>query len=332
MEQVQPISHSSNIDRARSQTDRIDAIASRLKFVTSHFSVWYRRRTSHSRFITDSPDILQIVKGIIRVTAMRNFEAPRWRNFASYGEICAIGNPNTISLGLHNLFAVLGKTTIAQINRLLILFTVFGMNVPRKISLAGILTGLVLFGLFAALANPLALLAVLVASGSAVTFTWSSLGRRAVIHGFVISVVGAILAGTVMRFMMRWVALSSGLSPRFTIEGTLAIFGTGTLLSLLPAIFFTHFRRRFGPSLKMGLLYGVLLSLAGGLPMFLLVISEIAIAREPMIPFSAFLGLPILYSLVLEGTYRVLERNELKITQANMKWAVMSEHDSRREA
>lgn len=185
------------------------------------------------------------------------------------------------------------------------------MIVPRKISLAGILTGLVLFGISAAVASPLALLAVLMASGSAVAFTWSSLGRRTVVHGLVISVIGALIAGTVMRLMMRSVALTSGLSPRFTIEGTLAIFGTGTLLSLLPAIFFTHFRRRFGPSLKMGLLYGILLSLAGGLPMFLLLLSEISIAREPAIPFSAFLGLPILYSLVLEGTYRVLERKEV---------------------
>lgn len=201
------------------------------------------------------------------------------------------------------------------------------MSVPRKISLAGILAGLVLFGLSAALANPLALLAVLMASGSAVAFTWSSLGRRVVIHGFVISVIGAMLAGTVMRLMMRWVALTSGLSPTFTIEGTLAIFGTGILLSLLPAIFFTHFRKRFGPSLKMGLSYGILLSLAGGLPMFLLVLSEISIAREPVIPLSAFLGLPILYSLVLEGAYRVLERNGAKITPANGERILVIEKD-----
>jgi len=167
--------------------------------------------------------------------------------------------------------------------------------------------GLVVFGVGAAMQSVFALAGISFAAIGAVAFTWVSLGKKAVAAGVGTGLVGALVAWVAMGSMMRWVALSSGLAPILTLEGTSAILGTSVMMSLIPAMGYLYFRRRFGPSFRMGLLYGVILSAAGGLPVVVLVSTEITgIASVPTIPISFLLGVPVLYALVLEAAHRAL--------------------------
>lgn len=176
-----------------------------------------------------------------------------------------------------------------------------------RLGLAGVALGLAVFGVGAAMLSVLALAGIVLAAACGVAFTWISLGRRAVVRGVGSGVVGALVAWIAMRAMMRWVALSSGLVPVLTLEGTSAILATSVVMSTLPAMGYLYFRKRFGHSLMKGLAYGLLLSVVGGLPILLLVSGEISsIAREPLIPTSFLLGVPVVYALTLEATHRAL--------------------------
>lgn len=180
-------------------------------------------------------------------------------------------------------------------------------RIVRRLNLAGVALGLVAFGVGAAMLSVLALAGIVLAAACGVAFTWVSLGQRAVVRGVGSGLVGALVAWVAMRSMMRWVALSSGLSPVLTLEGTSAILATSVVMSMLPAMGYLYFRKRFGHSFTKGLWYGLLLSVVGGLPVLLLVSGEInAIAREPLIPTSFLLGVPVVYALTLEATHRAL--------------------------
>ena len=186
-------------------------------------------------------------------------------------------------------------------------------SIPVKVSCLGcIVAGVVVFGVAAAFLSALALLGIALAAFGAISFTWISLGGRLVLTGLICAAVGSTASWVAMRSMMRWVAVSSGLTPILTLEGTLSILGTSLLMSLLPGMGYVHFRRKYGPSFRTSLGYGIILTLAGGLPVIILVSSEISsIAREPIIPVSFLLGVPILFSLVLEGTHRFLATRTL---------------------
>jgi len=182
-----------------------------------------------------------------------------------------------------------------------------GTDFSRAVGLTAIAVGLVIFALGAAILSVVALAGIALAAGGAVAYTWFSLGRMAVFSGLASAFLAALAAWVLMRWMMRWVALSSGLVPLFTVEGTSAILGTSLLMSILPAMGYVHFRARYGPSLGKSLVYGVILSVGGGVPILLLVLSEVTgVAREPAVPVSFFLGVPVLFSLTLEGTHRFL--------------------------
>ena len=181
---------------------------------------------------------------------------------------------------------------------------------PRRtklLGLMGIILGLVVFGVGALLLSEAALGGIALAVVGAIAYTWASVGRGPVVGGVVTGLVGAVFAWVAMRSMMRWVALSSGVSPVLTLEGTSAILLTSVVMSLLPAMGYVHFRRRFGRSFRKGLLYGVILALVGGIPVLVLLSGEIqSIAREPLIPASFILAVPVLYALVLEALHRLM--------------------------
>lgn len=182
-----------------------------------------------------------------------------------------------------------------------------GNGVMKSLSLGGLVAGVVVFGVGAALLSEVALMGITLAGFGAVAYTWFSLGPRHVVAGLGGAVIGGVVAWIGMRSMMRWVALSSELPPTLTLEGTSAILGTSLIMSVLPAMGYVHFRLRFGPSFGKSLLYGVIISLIGGIPLLLLLLGEItSIAREPVIPTSFLVGIPIVYGPTLEATDRIL--------------------------
>ncbi len=174
------------------------------------------------------------------------------------------------------------------------------------LSLAGIAVGVVIFAVGAAILSVVAIAGIGLSAFGAIAYTWLSRGRERVLAGLTSALVGALVAWVAMRSMMRWVALDSGLSPVLTFEGTLAILGTSLLMSILPAMGYVHFRLRFSPTFGKSLLYGLMLSAIGGLPIVLIVSGEIsAIARQPAIPISFLLGVPVLFAVVLEAAHRI---------------------------
>jgi hypothetical protein len=173
--------------------------------------------------------------------------------------------------------------------------------------------GLVVFGVGAAFLSEVALAGIILAGFGAVAYTWFSLGTRAVIVGLGGAMVGGVIAWIGMRWMMRWVALSSGLPLTLTLEGTLAILGTSLIMSVPAAMGYAHFRGKFGSSFVKSLIYGVVISLVGGIPLLILLLGEISsTAREPVIPASFLLGVPLVYAPVLEATHRLLRNRQAR--------------------
>lgn len=190
----------------------------------------------------------------------------------------------------------------------------------KSLGLTGIFAGLVLFALGAAgatngaaqmtgLLGAIAVAGIVLSGVSAAYFTLFSVGRAAVIVGVLSGVVGAVVAWIAMRTMMRLVAVFSGVGPTLTAGGTTAILLTSLMMSLLPAMGYVHFRRRFGGSFPNGLGYGLLLSVVGGVPVLLLELGEIgAIAKVPAVPVTFFLVVPVVFGLTLEASHRFLPR------------------------
>ena len=169
----------------------------------------------------------------------------------------------------------------------------------------GVAVGIAIFGVGAAMLSIWSLLGVMIAALSGVASVWISFGQRQVVQGVWACLIGSLVAWISMRLMMRWVAMSSSLSPTFTLEGTSAILGTSVMMGVLPAMGYVHFSKRFGHSLIMGMLYGLILSTIGGIPMILILSGEITtIAREPLIPICFLLTVPILYAFLLEVSHR----------------------------
>ncbi len=184
----------------------------------------------------------------------------------------------------------------------------------RALSLGSVIVGVAIFGVGAAILSVVALVGIGLAALGGISFTWLTLGRKQVFAGLGSALVGALIVWVAMRSMMRWVALSSGVSPVLTLEGTSAILGTSLLMSILPAMGYVHFRLRFKPTLGRSLFYGLLLSAMGGIPLVILVSGEISsIAREPAIPISFLLGVPIVFAAALEAAHRVFSSHDTPI-------------------
>ena len=185
--------------------------------------------------------------------------------------------------------------------------------ITRRLSLFGVPLGIIMIGIgvsgVTGFSGELAFFGIFVSGTFAASYTWLSLGKRAVLRGIEIGIVGAVVGWVAMRSMMRWVALSSGLSPVLTFEGTFFILFASVVLSILPAMGYVHFRSVYGPSFRKGLLYGLILVAVGGIPVLLLEGSEIdSVAHQPLIPIFFFLLVPVVYALALEASFRVFER------------------------
>ena len=179
----------------------------------------------------------------------------------------------------------------------------------KSLSLAGVALGIAIFSIGAVMASVVALVGLVLAAGSAIGFTWVSLGRDWAVRGVTTGLIGALVAWVAMRSMMRWVALSSGRNLTLTFEGTLAILLTSVALSMIPAMGYIHVRRRYGGSVKFGLGYGLILATVGGAPMVLLLMDEItSIARVPMIPVAFLLLVLVAYALTLEASHRMFRK------------------------
>ena len=187
-----------------------------------------------------------------------------------------------------------------------------GRRLRKRLGLVGVFLGIVIFAAGIALLNVFALAGIALSAGSAAYLTMLTGGRRMAVDGMMTGLVGAAVSWMAMRSMMRWVALSSGATPLLTFEGTANILLTSILLSVLPAMGYVHFRRRFGHSFQRSFLYGLLLAGAGGIPFVFALLGEInSIAKVPIIPVSFLLVVPVVFALTLEASHRVLPKLRL---------------------
>lgn len=148
-------------------------------------------------------------------------------------------------------------------------------------------------------------LATVFASG--ISYSVLSIGGGRTVRGVVGAFPGALIVGSGLRVMMRGVAVSSGLTPSFSFGGTFFIF----LVSFIPSLFlglgYLYFRRFLpGGGLVKGSLYGVAIGFLLGLPIMWLAGSELSLARDLTVPVVTFLGLPVIYGLTLDLSYRLL--------------------------
>ncbi|MDE1853858.1 MAG: hypothetical protein KGI38_08965 [Thaumarchaeota archaeon] len=182
--------------------------------------------------------------------------------------------------------------------------------IVRRLSLLGVPLGIALIGVgvtrtMSEFAGEVVFLGIFIAGCSAVSYTWLSLGRKAVFSGIAAGLVGAVVAWVAMRTMMRLVALTSGISPVLTFGGTSFILIASVILSILPAMGYLRFTKQSEPSFRKGLLYGLILTSIGGLPVLLLETGEItSIASQPLIPVAFILAVPVLFALTLEASLR----------------------------
>lgn len=142
---------------------------------------------------------------------------------------------------------------------------------------------------------------------SGISYSVLSIGGGRTLRGIVGALPGAVIVWSGLRMMMRTVAISSGLTPSFSFGGTFFIF----LVSLIPSVFlglgYLYFRRFLpGGGLVKGSLYGVAIGFLLGLPIMWLAGSELSLARDLTIPVVTFLGLPVIYGLTLDLSYRLL--------------------------
>ena len=178
----------------------------------------------------------------------------------------------------------------------------------RSLAVVGIGTGVGIFVVGASLQSEVALVGIATAGAVAVAFTWTTIGPKAVWAGLVGALAGSVVAWVAMRSMMRWVALTSDISPVLTAGGSAAILASSVVLGLLPGMGYVHFRRRLGGSFPKAALFGAVLSLIGGVPLTVVLSGEISsIAREPAIPVAFLLIVPIVFALTLEASHRWLD-------------------------
>src|SRR5438105_3926274 len=70
------------------------------------------------------------------------------------------------------------------------------------LSLVGVALGVAIFGIGAAMLSAVALAGIVIAAVCAASFTWFSLGKRAVLLGASSGLIGALVAWIAMRSMM----------------------------------------------------------------------------------------------------------------------------------
>lgn len=189
------------------------------------------------------------------------------------------------------------------------------MKILRWVSLAVFVCvsiGLFVAGLAGAIPEELVGLAgfggLFAALASGISYSILSVGRRRTSYGILVGLAGGVIVGAGLRVMMRAVAISSDLSSGFSFGGTSIILMVSLVPSLLLSLGYLYFRRFLpGSSLVKGSLYGAAIGILLGLPIMWVAASELSLARDLIVPVGTFLGLPVIYGLILEVLYSLLK-------------------------
>ena len=136
-----------------------------------------------------------------------------------------------------------------------------------------------------------------------VPFNWRSpfdLNHPAggMLSGLVAGLIAGILTGVVARLVMRLIALTSGASPIFTVQGTLSIIKYGAIFGILLGIIFGFFQPHFsGSVIRKGLKYGLIWSAV--IVMVLFAHSDGSADARALFILPLFAILPLIYGLLL---------------------------------
>jgi hypothetical protein len=152
---------------------------------------------------------------------------------------------------------------------------------------------------------------------SSVPFNWRSpfdLNHPAggMLSGLVAGLVAGVLMAIAARLVMRVVALTSGASPIFTVQGTLVILKHGAIFGIILGIIFGFFQPWYaGSVLKKGVKYGLFWS-----ALFTLIVYSSAREGFAGIPITLALPLfalfPLIYGLILGWiTIRLIPKDQM---------------------
>lgn len=138
---------------------------------------------------------------------------------------------------------------------------------------------------------------------TSVPFNWRSpfdLNHPAggMLSGLVAGLIAGVLTGIAARLVMRVIALTSGASPVFTIQGTFFILKYGAIFGIILGIIFGFFQPYFsGSVIRKGLKYGLIWSAV--MVMTLFANSEESADARALFILPLFAILPLIYGLML---------------------------------
>ena len=140
-------------------------------------------------------------------------------------------------------------------------------------------------------------------TGSSVPFNWRSpfdLKHPAggMLSGLVAGLIAGVVIGIAARIVMRIIALTSGATPIFTVQGTIVIIKAGAVFGIVVGIIFGFFQPFFpGSVIKKGAKYGLILSTV--MVMMLFANSEESADARALFILPLFVILPVTYGLLL---------------------------------
>ena len=118
------------------------------------------------------------------------------------------------------------------------------------------------------------------------------------LSGLVAGLIAGVLTGIAARLVMRVIALTSGASPVFTIQGILFILKYGAIFGIILGIIFGFFQPYFrGSVIRKGLKYGLIWSAV--MVMMLFANSEESADARALFILPLFAILPLIYGLML---------------------------------
>lgn len=138
---------------------------------------------------------------------------------------------------------------------------------------------------------------------TSVPFNWRSpfdLNHPAggMLSGLVAGLIAGALTGIAARLVMRVIALTSGASPIFTVQGTFTILKYSAVFGIIVGIIFGFFQPFYpGSIIKKGTKYGLLLSAV--MVMTLFANSEGPVDARSLFILSLVAILPLIYGMML---------------------------------
>jgi hypothetical protein len=152
---------------------------------------------------------------------------------------------------------------------------------------------------------------------TSVPFRWRSpfdLNHPAggLLSGVVAGLIAGLITGIAARLVMRIIVLAIGVSPVFTVNGTLVILKYGAIFGIILGIIFGFFQPLYaGSVLKKGVKYGLFWS-----TLFTLIVYSSAREGFAGIPITLalplFALLPLIYGLILGWTtVRLIPKDQM---------------------